>query len=146
MSEDQQDKSTKSTNAEVNQRVETVQELILEGRTRSYIVRYCSTHYNVGSRQVDDYISKATQILKEVNAATLQENMSVITNSLWQLFREAREAKNIQEQHKILMSLSKLKGLDQTTVNHVIEDKRELSGMSNEELDQILEQNPVDNH
>ena len=58
--------------------------------------------------------------------------------NLWEAFRQAKAEKNLSEQHKILMSLAKLKGLDQHTVNHVIEDKRQFSDLSDAELYRML--------
>lgn len=137
--------SLKSTKAQVNQRVSEVQALLLQGLTRSYILRYASK-WKVSDRQVDDYIRMATEMIKEVNTATLQDNMGVITANLWGLFRTARTANNVAEAHKILVSIAKLKGLDQSIVNHIIEDKRELADMSDQELDTILNQANNDRH
>jgi hypothetical protein len=128
---------SKSTKIEVLQRVSEVQKLLLDGYTRSYILQYGSK-WSLSDRQIDDYIRMANDQIKEVNLATLQDNLGMISANLWQLFREARVKDNISEQHKILMSLAKLKGLDQMIINHVIEDKRELADMSDAELDSIL--------
>lgn len=127
----------KSTNAELMNRVAEVSTLLLEGRTRFYIIQYGSK-WNLSDRQIDDYISMANKNLKEVNMLSLQENQATIVNGLWELFRAARSADDVSEQHKILMSIAKLKGLDQMTVNHIIEDKRELAEMTDEELDAII--------
>lgn len=135
----------KSTKAQLNQRVSEVQALLLQGFTRSYIIQYGSK-WKITDRQVDDYIKMATEMIKEVNTATLQDNMGVITANLWDLFRTARTANNVAEAHKILVSIAKLKGLDQSVVNHIIEDKRELADMSDQELDSILSQANNDRH
>lgn len=132
------DKQAKSSKAEVNQRVTEIQALIMSGYTRSYMLQYGSK-WKISDRQIDDYIKMATTVIKEINQSTLQDNQAIITGQLWDLFRAARADANVAECHKILMSIAKLKGLDQHTVNHVIEDKRELSDMSNEQLDSILE-------
>ena len=129
--------TTKSTNAELNQRVSEVQQLQLEGRTRSYILQYGSK-WNVSVRQIDDYISHATTITKEVNLATLQDNTGVIINNLWTLYRTANSSGDIKNAHSVLMSIAKIKGLDQQTINHIIEDKRDLEDLSDSDLDDIL--------
>ena len=110
----------------------------MQGYTRSHIVQHGSK-WKISSRQIDDYIHQATNIIKEVNLTTLQDNQGVVISQLWSLFREAREAKNLPEQHKLILSIAKFKGLDQVTINHVIEDKREMADMTDEELDAILE-------
>ena len=44
------------------------------------------------------------------------------------------------------MAIAKLKGLDETRINHVIDDKRQLAGLSDQELDSILEQDATAKH
>ena len=130
-------KTVKSTQAELNQRVSEVQALLLQGYTRSHILQYGSK-WGVSDRQIEEYMSKATINLKEINSITLESNMALIASNLWDLFRKARAENNLSEQHKILMSLAKLKGLDQHAIHHVIEDKRQFSDLSDAELDRML--------
>lgn len=137
-------KVKKSTKAQLEQRVKEVQELLLAGHTRSYVVQYGSK-WKISDRQIDDYIAMANKIIKEINLISIQDNLALISSNLWDLFRKASLEQNLSEQHKILMSLAKLKGLDQHAITHIIEDKRELADLSDEELDAILEQ-PHDHH
>lgn len=133
-------KSKKSTKAEVDQRVTEIQTLLLQGQTRSFIQRYAKNQqWGVGEDQVDKYMTQATQIIKEINLATVQDNMALISSNLWDLYRKASKDSNLSEQHKILMSIAKLKGLDQYTVNHIIQDEREHASLSDEELNAMLE-------
>ena len=132
-----EDKPYKSTNAEVSQRVGEIQQLMLQGYTRSHILQFGSK-WKVSDRQIDDYMNQSKTALKEVNQATLQDNMAIIVSGLWSLFRAANSDANIPEQHKILMSIAKLKGLEQHTINHIIEDRRDLQDLSDADLDAIL--------
>ena len=127
----------KSTNAEINQRVSEVQILQLEGRTRSYILQYGSK-WSVSDRMIDDYISQATVITKEVNSLSIQDNTSIIVNNLWKLYRASQSVGDVKNAHSVLMSIAKIKGLDQQTINHIIEDKRDLEDLSDSDLDDIL--------
>lgn len=135
----------KSTKAEYDQRVSEVQELLLSGRTRSFIIQYGSK-WQVSDRQIDDYISSATKVIKEILLGKLEDNMAIISNNLWELFRFNKSEGNTAECHKILMSLAKLKGLDQQVINHVIDDKRELAHMTDAELERLLETPQDDRH
>lgn len=128
----------KSTKAEIDQRLKEVQELLLEGRTRSYIVQYGSK-WQVVDRQIDDYIAQATALIKEINLASVQDNLALITANQWTLYRTAIKDNNIPVARQLLMDLAKLRGLDQATINHVIEDKRELADLSNADLEKMLE-------
>ena len=132
----------KCDKSETNQRITEIVQLKLTGHTRSYILEYATEKWAISEHRVDQLIALATQCLKEVNQLTLQDNQAIIVGSLWDLFRQARIENDRPEQHKILMSIAKLKGLDQMTVNHVIEDKRELAEMSDEELDAIIIDTP----
>lgn len=128
----------KSTKAQIEQRLKEVQELLLDGRTRSFIVQYGSK-WQVSDRQIDDYIAQATAIIKEINLASVQDNLALITANQWTLYRKAITDNNIPVARQLLMDLAKLRGLDQATINHIIEDKRELSDLSNADLEKLLE-------
>lgn len=131
--------SVKSTKAEVDQRVSEITNLKLSGFTRSYIIQYGSK-WGISDRQIDDYISMSTANIKEANQATLQDNLAMITTGLWEVYRKAKADGNLSEQHKVLMSLAKLKGLESYTVNHVIEDKRDHADLSDSDLDKLMEE------
>lgn len=132
------DKQAKSTKAEVNQRVSEVQALLLEGRTRSYILKYAEK-WKMSDSMIDQYIFKANNIIQEINKQSTEHNLGIITNGLWDLYRRAIEQNNVQAANKVLMDIAKLRGLEQSTINHVIEDKRELAELTDEELDKLLE-------
>ena len=148
MSDNKEDKvkkvkksNPKSGKAVNSQRVTEVQALLLEGFTRSSILQYASKkRWSVSDRSVDEYISKAWLNIKEINQATLQENMAIITGKLWEVYRKASKAQDLTEQRQALMAIAKIKGLDTLNVNMVVEDQRELAQMSDQELDQILSQ------
>lgn len=128
----------KSTQADYNQRVSEVQALLLEGRTRSYICNVITTRYKVGDSMVDKYIGEANKIIKEINSITLQENLSLITSNLWNLYRSAISTGNLSEANKILMNIAKLRGLNENTINLIVEDKREHQDLSDADLDKLL--------
>jgi len=127
----------KATVSDYNQRLADVQLLLLEGRTRTYIHSIITARYNVGFAMVDKYMGEASVIIKESNLVTIQENLATVTANLWDLYRKTAKD-NLSEAHKVLMSIAKLRGLNENTVNLVIEDKRELSEMSDDELSSIL--------
>lgn len=53
----------KSTNVEIDERVNAVYDLLLRAYSRTQIVRYCSETWNVGERQAENYISRARQLM-----------------------------------------------------------------------------------
>ncbi len=52
----------KSTNVEIDERVNTVYDLLLRAYSRTQIVRYCSEHWDVGERQAENYMARARQL------------------------------------------------------------------------------------
>jgi hypothetical protein len=54
----------KSTNAEIEQRVQTVLAWLLEGARTSIIVHNGSQKWNVDERQIKEYIARATQLIQ----------------------------------------------------------------------------------
>lgn len=132
-------KQAKSTKAEVYKRIGEVQSLLLEGFTRSHILQYGSK-WQLSERMIDEYIAQANANIKEVSRAGLENDLAIIVSAMWEAFRRAKIQNNVGEQRQTLMAIAKLKGLDETKVTHVIDDKRELAEMSNEELNSILEE------
>ena len=53
----------KSTNVEIDERVNAVYDLLLRAYSRTQIVRHCSEIWNVGERQAENYISRARQLM-----------------------------------------------------------------------------------
>jgi len=132
-------KTTKSTDAQVEIQVKAVFQLLLEGRSRTEILEHCATQYKVGRGRADQIIKVATDRIQEINKNTLQTNLGLITNNQWELYRQAVAQRNLVVARQILMDIAKLRGLEQNTINHIIEDKRELADLSDDELDKILE-------
>lgn len=54
----------KSTNVEIDERVNAVYDLLLRAYSRTQIVRHCSETWNVGERQAENYISRARQLMQ----------------------------------------------------------------------------------
>ena len=54
----------KSTNVEIDERVNAVYDLLLKAYSRTQIVRYCSEHWDVGERQAENYMARARQLMQ----------------------------------------------------------------------------------
>lgn len=129
-------KRTKSTKAELIQRVTEVGELLLEGRTRHEIFRIVTTKYSCSERTVDDYIALARVEIEEINKSRLEHDVSILMRNLWKLYREADKT---SDKLAVVKEIMRIKGIGSTNLNLFIEDKRELSEMSDEELASMLE-------
>jgi hypothetical protein len=129
----------KSTKAEVNQRVSEIEVLILEGRTRTYILQYASK-WDVSDRTVDEYTATAKDRVKEVSKLSLQDNLGMVLSNYWDLYRVARASGDVKNSLAALGSIAKITGLEQSTVNLIVEDKRDLETLGNDELNNALEE------
>ena len=54
----------KSTNAEIDDRVNQVYDLLLKAYSRTQIVRFCSESWDVGERQAENYMARARQLMQ----------------------------------------------------------------------------------
>ncbi len=139
--------NTKSTNAEIELRITEIHRLLLDGYSRSEILQYPSVKaWKITARQVDTYISEANKIIQETSQADRSGYAALITKNYWNLFRAAKASDNLQEAHKILNSIAKIKGLDQQTINHFVNDSRELSAMTDDDLDKLLQDAAGEQH
>jgi len=126
----------KASDAEIELRIHEVKNLLSDGCTRADIVRYTAKKWGLAKRQTDEYITRAKEELRELNSA--------ITSCLWKLYKKAEDAPAVQ--HQIIMSIAKMQGLDQQIINHVIEDKRELSETDVEALEAVLLEDESETH
>jgi flavin-binding protein dodecin len=126
----------KTTKAEVIQRVTEIKKLKLDGYTRTYIIQYGSK-WSVSDRTIDEYISRATDEIREISLASTEEHRSSLVNAMYDLYRQAIKNGERQEASKLLMNIAKLTGSDQHVVQVAIE-KREFKDVSNDEFLKML--------
>jgi hypothetical protein len=54
--------ASKSTNTEIDQRINTVYDLLLRAYSRTQILRYASENWEISDRQAETYIARARQL------------------------------------------------------------------------------------
>lgn len=123
-----------SNQAEVNHRVTQIQNWLLMGHTRPEILQFAS-EWGVSDRQVEEYLRRAYEALKEFNRTTVNENRAIVLGQLWQSVRLSRAAMDERLVQSGLAQISKITGLEKTTL--VVDDKRELEDLSDEEIAQM---------
>lgn len=52
----------KSTNVEIDERINTVYDLLLRAYSRTQIVRYCAECWDIAERQAENYIARARKL------------------------------------------------------------------------------------
>ena len=101
--------ATKADRLTVEQRVEAVYRLILDGWTQEQILQNSSKSWRVTDRQVYKYIDKAWERIRAVNEVELSEHKRRAVAAHYQMLREA---KTVKEKATVWAALSRLLGLD----------------------------------
>lgn len=125
--------SKKSTDAEIDIRVCEVQELLLNGETRSSIVRYGSK-WQISSRQIDDYIAAAKLLIKEINSTSTKEYIALLSRNLWKTFRVSMSSGDMAEANKSLMNLAKINGVGEESLSVVVTEIDNLTQFSDDDI------------
>ena len=120
--------ATKADKLTVEQRVEAVYRLILDGWTQEQILQNSSKSWRVTDRQVYKYIDKAWERIRAVNEVELSEHKRRAVAAHYQMLREA---KTVKEKATVWAALSRLLGLDAPKAV-------ELSGKDGEALEQVI--------
>ena len=112
----------KSTDAELELRIATVYEMVVKGASRKYIVRYGSETWNISSRQIDDYLKRVYEEIKETYGENYKKD--ILSKQLAQLddlyvknytIEDFRECRTIIESKSKLLGLNEVKKIDVTT-------------------------------
>jgi hypothetical protein len=112
-------------------------DMILNGYTRKDIIAHGeSLKWGVNHRKIDAYIILAKELLCELNKVSASENLAMITQNLWSLYR--KNTTNPEFCRKVLMDIAKLRGLDQIKV--VVDDRRDFKDLPDDALDKYLEE------
>jgi len=131
------DRAIRATDATMTERVTEIQRYLLNGYTRSYIIQFAEKKWKLAPRTVDDYIARATASIREINGVEREDNLATIVTNQWDMFRAARDTGQIESARKILMDIAKLRGLDEQTIQHFV-NERPLADVKDEELDKVL--------
>ena len=106
-------KETKCTAAEVEKRVTIVFELICEGKFDFEIYRTVAAehNWNVGDRQIANYVRRANDMLKGYSAYDRKKELGKAIARYNLLFNKALESKDYQACIRVQDKLNKLMGL-----------------------------------
>jgi hypothetical protein len=114
----------KSTDAEVELRVNTVYEMVVKGASRKYIIRYASENWNVSSRTVDEYLNRVYQEIKDTYSDDYKSSiLSKQLAKLDDLYVKNYTIEDFRECRNIIESVTKLLGLSTTRIEHTIIEK-----------------------
>jgi hypothetical protein len=100
--------ATKADRLTVEQRVEAVYRLILDGWTVEQILQNSSKSWRVSDRQVYKYINAAWERIEAVAAPQREEHLNRAIAAMYQMLREA---KTVKDKAAVWRMLSDLLGL-----------------------------------
>jgi len=129
-------KDKRSSQVRLEHRVTEVQKALLNGHTRSAILEQFKS-WEVSDRQIDTYIKQATDNIREINGIRREDNLATIVSNQWELFRSLKNDNQLGEARKVLMDIARLRGLDEQTIQHFV-NERPLKDIPDTELDQVL--------
>lgn len=124
--------------AQKEDRLVKVYKLLLDQASRHEILEYCSKNWGLQRASADNLIQEASRMLSEDVNKSRDATLATFVKALVNIYKEALAQGNLQVARQTIMDQAKLLGLDQTTVNHIVDDKRELANLSDDELDKIL--------
>ena len=110
-------KIEKATIAESELRTALVYEMIVKGCNKNYIVRFCAEKYKIRLRQVEVYIAKATDQIKNNYGDKYKED--IIAKHLAQLddlFVKNYTIEDFRECRNLIESKNKMLGIGQTNI------------------------------
>ena len=112
----------KSEKATVIERTELVFTMQTRGYRRCEIIQYASENgWDIGDRQVDNYILKANEILQAQSETVRERELGRAISNFRELYKKSFEihdfkaCKDIQKEIVSLLGLSEAKKLDHTT-------------------------------
>lgn len=132
-------RAPKPTKSEREGRITEVYKLLLSRTSRADIIEYCSNNWGLERAASDNLIQEASKLIQEELSTSRQTYLGIFLNNQAELYNKALQENQLQVARQVIMDSAKLLGLEQTTINMVVDDRRELETLSDDELDAILE-------
>lgn len=121
----------RSTQCEMLLRVNKVAELLISGRSRPYVLRFCADRYDLQERASDELIAKATESIREIKGDDIEDSRARIIAGLYTQYRKLKNSPEAAA--GILEKISKTYGLLDQTLN--VKLNRPLADVPDEELE-----------
>ena len=106
-------KNKKATNHEMMIRINAVQQLIVEGKSRRVIHQVASERWGCNERSADELIKKARKAwVEELNSIDRKEMVSEIAAKFGFIYEKACDTRQLAVAHASMTAFIKLMGLD----------------------------------
>jgi hypothetical protein len=102
----------KSTNLQIQERVNTVYQLLIKSYSRFEIVQYAAKEWGVADRQADEYLFRARQLIAKDSEIERPEWLAAAIARLVEYEKRAGREENLQVAIKALETQAKLLRFD----------------------------------
>lgn len=109
------DKSSKHT---VNQRINEVVNMLIEGKNRNKIILYGSDNWDIGERQIDKYIAKARDLIQLDIKKNIEYDYAKAIRRYEELYNKAIENVDYRLALSINKEISSIQGLLKIQIEH----------------------------
>lgn len=101
----------KSDSSEMQNRINVIYLMILQGFQRKQIIQYCADTFKVGERQTDTYLEKAREIISSNILEDTNLKKNEIINQLYDLYQKNYSLEDYRECRNILLQISDVFGV-----------------------------------
>ena len=108
----------KSSQSIVNKRIVVISEMIIEGKNRQNILQFNSENWNLSERQIDNYISKATSIIKSELIKDVEFDLSKAIKRFEFIYKRAIEMKDYRLALQTNKEICAIQNLSKIHVEH----------------------------
>ncbi len=102
----------KATNLEIQERVNTIYELLIKSWSRFDILQYAATEWDLSSRQTDEYLARARKLIEEDSAIERPQWLAAAVRRLAEYEKRAGRDDQVQTAIKALETQAKLLRFD----------------------------------
>lgn len=108
---EKEEKKDKSNASEMQKRINLVYSMYMQGIQSNQIVRFISEKYSISGRQVENYITKAREIMDSDTKLELGIIKSQIVAQLWDLYHKNMKIEDYRECRNILNQIAEIFGV-----------------------------------
>jgi hypothetical protein len=102
----------KSTNTEIDSRINDVYDLLLKAYSRTQIVRHCAENYGIAERQAENYIARARKLMQLDAELERPQWLAAAVARLAEYERQGVDSKQLQVAIRALEIQAKLLRFD----------------------------------
>lgn len=119
-----------ATQSEMAKRVEKIGILLVEGRSRPYILEFCAKKYKLADRATDEIIKRASEEILELGKVGIEDARARVLEGFYSQYRKCSKSPGTASD--ILQKIAKIYGLEQIR----IKVDRPLEEAGDEDLEQ----------